>query len=150
MPATLIGSKATGEEVAILLDNDGGLAITGLSDLTTGIGLLKDAIVANTAVLSGNAAFVPAGTVVIACTAVAGHVILPDTGDTLMVVNSGPNVAFIKLGVDGVVAVVTDLAVPALGSVTISRNHTTQTYIGGICAAGETANLSITAGSGRP
>lgn len=89
-------------------------------------------------------------TVTIAATSASGAVALSGTStdneDAVLVTNNGPNIAFVKLGLTGLTAAVTDL--PVLPYTAILLNRDDATHVAAICNATQTAAVYFTSIAG--
>jgi hypothetical protein len=94
-----------------------------------------------------------ASTVSLPATSTTGAVALTLSGEPgLLIYNNGPNVAYVELGVSGVVATVPSGATPGSQPIPsggwIAMERRGATHLAAICASTETATLFATPGRG--
>jgi hypothetical protein len=92
-------------------------------------------------------------TATIAATSASGSVALPAlssslVGQSILVTNNGPNIAFFRLGVGTQTALVTDTPILPYTAMLIERGASA-THAGAICNSTQTAALYFTAGMAK-
>jgi len=82
-------------------------------------------------------------------------VLIPGTGNTIRLVNTGANKCFVAVGVSSIAATTpsgtsstTSTCILAGSDVVFSRSPSSETYISAICESTETATLLIQSGEG--
>lgn len=96
--------------------------------------------------------FKPSGTVALAATDVSSRVALGGAGEQVRIANKGPNAARVVFGGSTISADSSDMWIlpnsVELHTLSVESGSGTGTYAAALCDTGETANLTLTLGTG--